>query len=422
MNLVPKKSVPAPVSILSRPASLAAGAVRTRDAELDSAAVLRSIQAPAGPRAWLVDSVLALLITGIALAGVVRLGERADGTAALLACAGAICLAWRRSTPVTVLLVSGGSFCLYQTLGYPHTAPLFSVLVALYTVAAHGGALVPAGSAVVVMLSALGSSVSRHGWSTDGLDDELLAYVLSLGAACALGYAVQLSRARTELLRQQAARLATEHAAHEEELIRQEQARIARELHDVVAHQVSVITALAAGADRSFEAEPQRARRALNSIELAGREAMIEMRRLLRVLRTEPGEFGFVPQPSLELLPALLAKAEGAGLPVRLSVHGVRRVVPAGVDLCAYRIVQEALTNTLKHAGPAHASVSVGYEPAALELRICDDGRGMGEGTGQGLVGMRERAMLVGGQLIVGAGPAGGVEVHARLPLADEPL
>jgi signal transduction histidine kinase len=297
------------------------------------------------------------------------------------------------------------------------------VLVALYTVAVHGSALVPAGSAVVVVLSALGSSVSRYGWSSDGLDDELLAYLLSLGAACALGYAVQLSRARNELLRQQAARLATEHATHEEEVIRQEQARIARELHDVVAHQVSVITALAAGAGRSFDAEPQRVRGALNSIELAGREAMIEMRRLLRVLRTEPEEFGFGPQPSLELLPTLVAKTEGAGLPVRLSVHGVRRAVPAGVDLCAYRIVQEALTNTLKHAGPARASVSVAYQPAALELRICDDGRGLDDdpSTGQGLIGMRERATLVGGQLVVGAGPAGGVEVRARLPLADEP-
>jgi signal transduction histidine kinase len=374
-------------------------------------------------RIWLTDAVLALLMAGVALASVVRLGDRADAPAAALACIGASCLVWRRIAPLLVLIVSGASFCLYQALGYPHAALPFAMLIALYTVAVHGSVLVPAAAACVAVLSVLGADVSRSGWSVDSFDDELIAFGLSVGAACALGYAVQLSRARTELLREQAARLAAEHGAHEQKVIRQEQARIARELHDVVAHQVSVITALAAGADRACGAESERAHLALNSIEHAGREAMIEMRRLLRVLRTEPGEFGLDPQPGLDQLPVLVANARTAGLPVRLSVHGRHSSVPAGIDVCAYRIVQEALTNTLKHAGPARASVAVSYLPELVELRIRDDGCGLSDSpsTGQGLVGMRERATLVGGQLIVGAGPAGGVEVLARLPLASGP-
>ncbi len=187
----------------------------------------------------------------------------------------------------------------------------------------------------------------------------------------------------------------------------------------MIAHQVCVITALAAGADRLILTEPQRAKQALNSIEAAGRQALTEMRALLRVLRTDPAEAGRAPQPGLTQLPSLVEQMNLAGLPVRLGIEGQPRPLPVSVEVTAYRIVQQALTNTLKHAGPAHAEVLVRYRPQLLELDIHDDGRGMPADpqTGHGLIGMRERATLAGGCLLVGAGPAGGTRVLAKLPI-----
>ncbi len=229
---------------------------------------------------------------------------------------------------------------------------------------------------------------------------------------------MQLSRTRLELIQAREARLEAEHAGREQRLLQQEQARIARELHDVIAHQVCVITALAAGADRLILTEPQRAKQVLNSIEAAGREALTEMRALLRVLRTDPAEVDRAPQPGLAQLPSLVEQMSLAGLPVRLSTEGEPRLLPAAVEVTAYRIVQQALTNTLKHAGPAHAEVLVRYRPLLLELDVRDDGRGMPANpqSGHGLVGMRERAALAGGCLLVGAGPVGGTRVLAKLP------
>jgi signal transduction histidine kinase len=382
---------------------------------------LRAIPSGGDPNPLIADGLLALVMTGVALVSIMRPTEAVDVSAAALACVGALCLAGRRITPMAVLVVCTVSFCLYQTLGYPHPHPAlpFPVLIALYTVAAKSSALIGAVAWSALMAGSFGSDLIRRGGSPTNIDDELFAYALSLGAACALGYAVQLSRARTQLLREQAALLASRHAAHEQQVLQEEHARIARELHDVVAHQVSVITALAAGAERIFNTEPELARQALNSIEGAGREALTEMRRLLRVLRAATDEVGLLPQPGLEQLAGLVAQTERAGLPVQLSVCGQPRSLPAGVEVCAYRIVQEALTNTLKHAGPSKAKVLVSYQSELLELQICDDGRGMPGNfhAGQGLIGMRERAVLVGGWLMVGDGPSGGVQVSARLPV-----
>jgi len=368
------------------------------------------------------DGLFTVIITGISVGGVLRLGRATDLSAVALACAGSLCLAWRRIAPMAVLVISGGAYCLYQALDFPNAALPFSQLIALYTVAARSGTVVSALVSCALVVGDVVSNVSRQHWAPANFDDELLAYVLSVGAACALGYAAQLSRARTELLREQAARLKSEHIAHEQRVLQQEQARIARELHDVVAHQVSVITALAAGADRVFLTDPPRARRALNAIEGAGREAMAEMRRLLRVLRMDDDELGVVPQPGLEQLSVLVDQIEAAGLPVRLSVRGRARPLQAGIEICAFRIVQEALTNVLKHAGPSQARVLVTYHASALELEICDNGRGMAldQAAGHGLIGMQERAILIGGELTIDAEPSGGVRINARLPVEAE--
>jgi signal transduction histidine kinase len=384
---------------------------------------LSRVRAVANPRQLVGDSLLALILTGFALAGAVRLHDPSAVFAGTLSCVGTACLAWRRIAPMPVLIIAAGTFSLYQLLGYPRISLPYAVLVALYSVASLRMARVAAIASSALVISALGESL-RSGSSPSilDLDDLLVAYLLSVGAACALGYGVQLRRTRTRFMGEQAARLASEHAAHEQLVLHQERERIARELHDSVAHQVSLITALAAGAQRVLPAEPERAQQALASIELAGREALTEMRMFLRVLRTD--EKGDVAgQPNLERLPELVSRTDGAGLPVQLRLEGPPRPLPASVEATAYRIVQEALTNTLKHAGPSHARVTLRYEPRSLRIQICDDGRGMASDpvAGHGLIGMRERARLLGGSLTVGPGSTSGVWVDAYLPVDEDP-
>jgi signal transduction histidine kinase len=223
------------------------------------------------------------------------------------------------------------------------------------------------------------------------------------------------------LLADQAAQLTREQAAQTQAAVRQEQTRIARELHDIVAHRVVVMVAQAGASKRIFDAEPERARRALTSIENMGREALIEMRRLLGVLWTHDEE-SKSPQPGLADLPDLIAQIERAGLPVELRISGQPRTLPAGVELSAYRIVQEALTNTLKHAGPARAEVELRYHPDLLEVRVDDDGQGSSSllKAGQGLVSMRQRAALLGGEVSLGPRSGTGFQVAAKLPVNGE--
>ena len=197
-----------------------------------------------------------------------------------------------------------------------------------------------------------------------------------------------------------------------------EQARIARELHDVIAHNVSVMVVQAAAANDVFDSAPDKARDALRSIEETGRAALTELRRLLGTVRT-PEEEAYAPQPGLALLGELVSRVRAAGLPVAVHLDGELGDLPAGLDLSAYRIVQEALTNTLKHAQASRAEVGVRRTASDLELEIVDDGvgNGNGDGGGQGLIGMRERAALVGGEVEAGPRPGGGFQVRARLPL-----
>jgi signal transduction histidine kinase len=201
--------------------------------------------------------------------------------------------------------------------------------------------------------------------------------------------------------------------------VEEERARIARELHDVVAHSVSVMTVQASGVRRLLRPEQERERAALEIVEQTGREALAEMRRLLGVLREAGDEPELAPQPSLDRLEALLEQMRSSGLPVEVVVEGEPRPLAPGIDLSAYRVVQEALTNALKHAGEAHALVRLRYCPDQLELEISDDGRSSGRanGHGQGLYGMRERVAVCGGTIDAGPRPEGGFLVHATLPV-----
>ena len=221
--------------------------------------------------------------------------------------------------------------------------------------------------------------------------------------------------ARAELLER-------ERELHAHEAVAEERARIARELHDLVAHNVSVMV-VQAGAERHALREDQAStRETLASIEQAGRQALTEARRLLGMLRRKDESDELEPQPSLDQIDLLVEHVARAGLPVKLKIEGQPRTLPAGVDLCAYRIVQEGLTNALKHAGRAQAEVVLRYTPGELIVEIRDNGNGgapaTSDGAGHGLIGMRERVALYGGTLETGPRESGGFQIRARLPLA----
>jgi signal transduction histidine kinase len=223
------------------------------------------------------------------------------------------------------------------------------------------------------------------------------------------------------------ARLAEERARRSEEAARQavdeERRRITRELHDVLAHSVSVMTVQASAVRRRLQPEQEREREALRTVEETGRQALSEMRRLLGIMREHGEGASRAPQPGVATLSTLVEQVSKAGLPVELSVEGEPVRLPPGVDLSAYRIVQEALTNALRHAGPAHAWVAVRYGGDDVEIEVANDGRSEsnGEASGHGLVGMRERVALCGGELRMGPRPGGGFSISARLPVDGAP-
>ncbi|HEX5993786.1 MAG TPA: sensor histidine kinase [Jiangellales bacterium] len=211
-------------------------------------------------------------------------------------------------------------------------------------------------------------------------------------------------------------------------VLAEHRSQIARELHDVVAHHVSVMTVQAAGALRMLDRDPERSRDALAAIEAAGRLALAEMRRIVGVLRGPSGDTGAPtrsPQPGLAELPNLVEQLGSAGLKVTATVEGEQRSLPLGIDLTAFRTIQEALTNTLKHSHADNAAVLVRYAPAELEVRVSDRGKGRqlaqpAEPPGHGLLGMKERIALYGGELSAQNQPGGGFEVRARISLSDD--
>lgn len=264
------------------------------------------------------------------------------------------------------------------------------------------------GTAAVIS-SKSGSAYSEFFWST-------LILTLAWFFGSALGTRTEQARELTE--RVEAAE--RERATAAERATAEERARIARELHDVVAHSVSVMVVQASGVRRLLREEQQREREALLSVEQIGRQALTEMRRMLGVMRSgEDVPAALAPQPGLQHLDRLIAQVEEAGLPVTLRIEGDRPDLSPGIDLSAYRIVQEGLTNALKHAKGAHAEVVVRYIDSSVQLEIADDGPGSpnGDGKGHGLVGMRERVALYGGTIDAGPRAGGGFILRAQLPV-----
>jgi signal transduction histidine kinase len=233
-----------------------------------------------------------------------------------------------------------------------------------------------------------------------------------------VGFALHERAEQTEAAEQRAARAERERENAARLAVAEERARIARELHDVVAHAVSVMV-LQVGAVRHRMPEGAADREALQNVEHAGRTALAEMRRLLGAMRRDDDETDLTPQPGLDMLPALMQDVRAAGLDARLQVDGQPRTLSRGLDLSAYRILQEGLTNVLKHAHAKVADVRIHYDLTQLELEVRDDGRGptTSDGLGHGLIGIGERVKLYGGELTVGGTDTGGFALTVRLPL-----
>jgi signal transduction histidine kinase len=339
----------------------------------------------------------------------------------LLSAVGVLPVAVRRASPWASVLLLAGLLVLVSVLGRVPGAETLSFLVVAYTAAALlplAQAAVATGVLAVAVVAALLS---------DGVEDPFSVWfsnTLILAICFSVGRTVQTRRAYTTALEDRARTAEANREAAAREAVLDERRRIARELHDVVAHHISVMGVLATGARRTLYRDPGTADEALRTIEDTGRATLREMRRLLDVLRTERDlpDAPVEPQPGVAGLEALVAQVREAGVPVTLTVTGPAPALDPGVDLTVYRIAQEALTNTLKHAGRATAEVCLRFAGDHLELVVSDDGRGPRpvDDTpvdGHGLVGMRERVSLYGGRLHTGARAAGGFVVRAQIPL-----
>jgi signal transduction histidine kinase len=359
------------------------------------------------------DEVLAAALTALALLGVAltEATELQRVASASLAVALGAAAARRSRDPLPllglILAVSVAAFAI-PTIAEPTNSGVFVFfLLAVYSAAAHtSGRRTMLAGGMTVGLFVMGLD------SSGGITaDNVVFLALILGAPWVAGRAVRQRRLNDRELEQEKTRAAA--------AIMEERARIARELHDVVAHSISVMVIQARGGRRVLRSDPADARDAFAVIERTGQQALDEMRRLLDMLRTADETLALAPQPSLKELGTLVEQVRAAGLPVQVAVEGEPRDLPPGIELSAFRIVQEALTNALTHAGPARAQVVLRYLADDLELEISDDGPGTGDasGSGYGLVGMRERVEVYGGELEAGRRPEGGYALRVRLPL-----
>ncbi len=329
-------------------------------------------------------------------------------------------LYWRRQAPLVVLVATLASVTIPDvTHGIANnaTAPFAGVLVAVYASGAYtsrrDGRIAAGIIAVMVVTTAV------------AIGEDVIGDVFFIGGILFTVWGLAtVVRSRRELTQALAAR--TVELEHEREekaklAVTEERARIARELHDVVAHNVSMMVVQAGAERHAIGDERPETSQVLATIEDTGRAAMAEMRRLLGMLRRSDDDLALAPQPSLRHLGDLVEQVREAGMPVDLRIEGEERDLAPGIDLSAYRIVQEALTNALKHAGPARARVTVRYGESELDIEIADDGTDPATEApagGHGLVGMRERVAMFGGDLATGKRRGGGYAVRARLPLA----
>jgi signal transduction histidine kinase len=369
----------------------------------------------------LVDGVLAFVLVLIGTGSV--LSSSGGWGAVPFSVAIVVPVVFRRKHPVGAFAVATAIGAAQVLTAGPSGADL-AIVVLLYTLAAYRPRSISVTGLVICLF---GSVVGVTRWTPSQLS---LFHTIVVGSilfagpvliAWVVGDSMRYRRGYYAALEDRAARLERERDAQAQIAAAAERARIARELHDVVAHNVSVMVVQADGASYALDSDPEKARQALAAIAGTGRQALAEMRRLLGVLRSDDGETGLAPLPGIGQLAELLQQTRAAGLAVDFTVEGVPGPLPGGVALAAYRIVQESLTNTRKHGGPtASARVTLRYCEDVLVLSIADDGRGAAaaaDGAGHGMTGMRERVALYGGTLRAGPRPGGGYQVTARLPL-----
>src|SRR3954453_8372617 len=344
-----------------------------------------------------------------------------------------VAVAWRRPWPVWALAVQLIAALVSTAAGGDLTenpfAPFLAVIVVMYGV----GSYAPVGwSRFGLAIGVIGMFLINLVGDTN--NDDVGAYVGTLLLAIVLPWAAgraakEWAQRALELERVNAA-LKAEQEQRSLLAVADERSRIARELHDVVAHSISVMVVQAEGAKRMMDHDPRRAKSALEQIEGTGRAALVEMRRLLGVLRKDGERPVRTPQPGTQTLDVLVNRAQEAGLDVRVAIEGARKTLPAGVDVSVFRIIQEALTNSLKHAGPTRADVLLNYAEDAVEVEIVDRGLANGhmppvaepDNPQHGLLGMKERVSLYGGEIVTGPCEDGrdGYRVWARIPLTSQ--
>ena len=374
----------------------------------------------------LVDGLIAAGLTALSIitlaAGARDVGSYSQSSIALLLLQ-TVPLVVRRVVPLPVFIVTATATLLHAVQAEGSLNTTLGSLIALFTLGEHAERRVSM-TAYAILAVGMGTLIVVRAGLPQALGG-LVQTELSVLATWVLGSWARERRAYIGTVEDRAQRAEREREARAERAVADERQRIARELHDIVTHHVSVIVIQAGAALRALERRPLDAREAVRAIDATARLALADMRRMLGILGgagVADRQEEFEPMPGLDRLGPLIESVRAAGLPVELSIDGRRRALDPGIELSAYRIVQEALTNALKHAEGARARVDVRYEPAALEIRVADHGgsgrtsAGSLDTGGHGIVGMRERATLFGGTLE--AGPAeDGFRVVARLPL-----
>jgi signal transduction histidine kinase len=371
-----------------------------------------------------VDVVVAVALVAAVVASAAA-GKHHGPLTVLAAAASCATVAWRRRAPAAMTAVALMSLVvagLSSHGAHSRVEPIAAVLdyYMLGRLSAQRGR--PELDGVLLVAALAGLVIIPNGASGVQVFMQWTVFVVGPFAA---GRAVDASVALTRELRANAQRLEREQRERARHAAAEERNRIARELHDVVAHSVSVMVIQTQAARRVAAGDREAARDALSSVQTCGRDALMEMRRMIGVLRHGDEELAGATAPALSQLGALVARARAAGLPVELRIDGEARDLSPGLDLVAFRVVQEALTNAIKHAGPARALVTVTFTKRSLELEISDTGRGPAlpdgdtDAPGQGLVGMRERLVLYGGELQTERARGGGFRVRARIPLPE---
>ena len=380
---------------------------------------------PASRLPWWVDVVAAVLATGLYTAEYLQWADAPALTAFAAFALGGTGIALRRIIPLPAFILCAVSIELVTRTspGFDNdsAALVITFFVMLYSVGRHTAGIERWVGAAGVLVMVTFFLVDE---SEGGVDTGDIAFAtVFVGAPWLAGLALRIRHDREVVWRERTERLRAEQEERERRAVTAERSRIARELHDVVSHAIAVTVLQARGARKMLGVDEPSVRRALDAIDQTNTQALGDMRRLLALLRDTEDNPLASPQPTLDEIPVLVEQVRESGLPVALRVSGDADEVPPGVELSAYRIVQEALTNVIKHAGPgASAEVELRYGEEALELDVADDGHGPVEGArqGHGLVGIRERVAVVGGQVEASRRESGGFAVSVRLPYAVE--